>query len=57
MNSKWTEKEINYLKENYYKKSLNEMSEYLNRNTSAIKTKACKLNITKNQMWTEEEIE
>lgn len=57
MNSRWTEEEINYLKENYYKKSLNEMSEYLNRNTSAIKTKACKLNITKNQMWTEEEIE
>ena len=57
MNQRWTEKEIEYLKENYYSISLEEMSSFLNREPSAIKTKACKLKITNNSEWTDEEIE
>lgn len=57
MNPRWSEKEIEYLKENYYSISLDEMSSFLNREPSAIKTKACKLKITNNSEWTDKEIE
>ena len=57
MNPRWTENEINYLKENYYSIPINELSKHLNREPSAIQTKACKLKITNNGVWSDEEIE
>lgn len=57
MNPRWSTDEIEYLKSNYYSLSLNELSENLKRDTSAIKTKACKLKITNNAEWTDAEIE
>lgn len=57
MNPRWNENEIDFLKNNYYSLSLDEISEKLKRDKSAIKTKACKLKITNKNEWSNAEIE
>ncbi len=56
MNPRWTEKEIEFLKDHYYALSIDELSKKLNREGTAIKTKACKLKITNSNEWSSEEI-
>lgn len=51
----WNEKEINFLKENYHKLGVKELSKVLNRSMNAIYIKLSELKISKWNVWTEEE--
>lgn len=52
----WSEKDISFLKENYYILPNDELSKILNRSESAIVTKAGEINILKDNKWSQEEI-
>ena len=60
MMQKWTEEQINYLKENYSNKSKEELLENLPHTWKSIKTKARKIKVCRKNIkfkWTEEEKE
>ena len=50
----WTEEEINFLKENYFRDK-DFLVEKLNRSYSAIRSKKFNLRLTNNNKWTKEE--
>lgn len=59
---KWTEEELNYLKENWCRKSTREIAKDLDRTYNSIYAKAEYINLgqnkaDKNRLWTEEDIE
>jgi hypothetical protein len=54
-NFEWHDYEIQYLKDNVYKKSLYEISSFLQRTQSSIKNKLHKLDILEDRKWKDEE--
>jgi len=52
----WTQRETDYLKNNYGKKTTKEISKYLNRGEYLIRCKASKLNLKAKCWWEKEEI-
>lgn len=55
--AKYTQEEVQYIKDNYGKISSKEMAERLGRTAVAIETKIKKLKLNKRTLWTNEEIE
>ena len=53
----WTEKEIDYLKNNYRELNIKDLMNNLNRTENSIREKTRKLNLNKQSVWTEEKIE
>lgn len=51
-NDSWSEKEIKFLKENYHKLPINEISRHLNRTEKAVQVKATKMYLyARSRMW------
>ena len=56
--NKWTEEEINFLKENWNKKTHKQIAKELNRSISSIANKTRQMRLVdKTNKWTDEEIE
>lgn len=53
---RWTEEEVQFIKDNIKTMSYEEMAEHLGRTTGAVKNKADKSKIFKGRYWTQEEI-
>lgn len=56
-NVRWNSDELNYLKENYGIKKLNEIAEYLNKSISSVIHKAEREGIKSQRKWTDEQIQ
>lgn len=54
---KWTQKDIEILKNNYFDKDIIQLSKILNRPENSIRVRASELNLKKYNKWTSEEIE
>lgn len=56
-NVRWNSNEINYLKENYGKKTNEEIAKYLGKTISSVQHKAEREGIKSSKYWTDDEIE
>lgn len=56
VHSKWTDDEINFLKEHYVDMTSEEMTKYINHSVAAINTQRGRLKLVRNEVWSDEEI-